>query len=973
MATIDDVVSLIKSLGKKVAIEQAQKYEGVGIIGGSVTSTGLQFTLANNSVLNLPIDDWNFITQEERNKLLKIITNGLGDLYLSNDGSYKKPTMNNVINYNQPVIINSSDWIKIDDDQYSLTLIHGLNSRNIIPIVYNNSDKIETLGIQRDLNKLILESTQPISGMVVINYSTTDTNNSMNNIATIKTEYNFQTISDRDTYFTGTPIELRNGLIIAVGTSPAQLMSWIGDDEPSTYDNSKWSNQTGLIRGERGDIGLQGIQGKIGKSVYDFACEQQGFSGTLTEYLESINSCLGKFTSLADLKIAYPVGIDRYKFAIIETISGQVGIAFYETGAWDVTVFASTNGSSVVRDDKSISVNSMGNMELFGYENAGIDTIPCKYSDGTIKYLVIEKDNTNTFTSIASKEFVNEAVVGGLSIQNEYWDASTNTPDITTINTNGKSFAWIVSVAGTKTLGGNAETFAKNDLVIKTNNNGYLKIHNASVSWGSIIGDISQQTDLVNLLATYCKIDDTDTTSATKTYSIKHILSLLDSHRKTFIQSDSPIGMVVNDLWLDITNSPYTFSRYDGGVWRPIGKSAGTIINDWVGSVEYKSGEYSIHNSLLYKCTTTNTDSVFIPANWNLISGHIIRDNSSIFTKRSNLEFKGILTVADDVANDSTVIGVDTSSLVQKTTVDTLTNKSLDSSTTNIFDTIDITKKVKLDVSSITTGTTKTLTIPDSSGTIALTSNQLNAKLWLSTNSYKQYDLVTYNDGYIYQANSDIPANTAWVVGITGATWKIVNDGHVIKDGATTYIKRSNMKFTGGVVVTDDSINDTTIINVVNTNLDWTQYTPIIKGTTTNPSIGSNSLKALYSVEGKNLKLKFNLYISTAGTVGSGVYKITIPNGYTINTTLADCPASLTQATDDECGANCIPLGMGFITSYNMAGLFEVKVIALDSNSIGLFITRNPSTHILTLWGSNNSYLAMALTTIAFTAEIPLA
>ncbi len=28
---------------------------------------------------------------------------------------------------------------------------------NIIPIVYNNSDKVETLGIQRDLNKLILE------------------------------------------------------------------------------------------------------------------------------------------------------------------------------------------------------------------------------------------------------------------------------------------------------------------------------------------------------------------------------------------------------------------------------------------------------------------------------------------------------------------------------------------------------------------------------------------------------------------------------------------------------------------------------------------------------------------------------------------------------------------------------------------------------------------------------------------------
>lgn len=88
---------------------------------------------------------------------MKLITNGLGDLYLDNSGKYSKPTMNNVINYNQPVIINSSDWIKIADDDYSLILTHNLNNRNIIPIVYNNSDRVETLGIQRDLNKLILK------------------------------------------------------------------------------------------------------------------------------------------------------------------------------------------------------------------------------------------------------------------------------------------------------------------------------------------------------------------------------------------------------------------------------------------------------------------------------------------------------------------------------------------------------------------------------------------------------------------------------------------------------------------------------------------------------------------------------------------------------------------------------------------------------------------------------------------------
>jgi hypothetical protein len=41
---------------------------------------------------------------------------------------------------------------------------------------------------------------------------------------------------------------------------------------------------------------------------------------------------------------------------------------------------------------------------------------------------------------------------------------------------------------------------------------------------------------------------------------------------------------------------------------------------------------------------------------------------------------------------------------------------------------------------------------------------------WDIANKYRAGDLVV-NTGSIYQANGDIPENTAWAVGATGATW----------------------------------------------------------------------------------------------------------------------------------------------------------------------------------------------------------
>ena len=335
---------------------------------------------------------------------------------------------------------------------------------------------------------------------------------------------------------------------------------------------------------------------------------------------------------------------------------------------------------------------------MFGFENASNNTIPIKNSSGEISYLGIEKNNTNTFTTIASKEYVDQSILGGLSIQNDYYDASTNTPNITTINTGSQSYAWIVLVGGTQNLGGQNITFDAFDLVIKTSGGAYLKIHNATTSWGSIVGDISTQTDLINKLNEYTKIDDTDTTSATKTYSIKHILELEDKKRRIFMQSDSPVGMVKDDIWIDTTSIPYSISAYNSTSWVGIGSAGGTKINDWVASTEYKVGEYVIHDDLLYRCKVQNTDSVFTASNFTLISGHMIKDESNFYPKRTSLQFKGKgINVTDDASNDGTIITVEAN--VTKDGTETLTNKSLVDSSTKIIDNTDNTKVAQFELS----------------------------------------------------------------------------------------------------------------------------------------------------------------------------------------------------------------------------------------------------------------------------------
>lgn len=96
----------------------------------------------------------------------------------------------------------------------------------------------------------------------------------------------------------------------------------------------------------------------------------------------------------------------------------------------------------------------------------------------------------------------------------------------------------------------------------------------------------------------------------------------------------------------------------------------------------------------------------------------LIVDNGDV-TKRMAFEVSNIPSATTRTVGAPNASGT----LVTLLGADTLTNKSLQDSTTFFIDDVDATKRVQLQVSSVATGTTRTLTVPDASGVLVLDTN----------------------------------------------------------------------------------------------------------------------------------------------------------------------------------------------------------------------------------------------------------
>jgi len=158
--------------------------------------------------------------------------------------------------------------------------------------------------------------------------------------------------------------------------------------------------------------------------------------------------------------------------------------------------------------------------------------------------------------------------------------------------------------------------------------------------------------------------------------------------------------------------------------------------------------------------------------------------------------------------------------------------------------------------------------------------------------------------------------------------------------------------------------------------IEWQNYTPTIgvySGTA--PTLATtNTLRARYKVVGKSLFISFTYFAasSTGASAGTGAYTISLPSGYTINTSLAQLPSTIATATSNYSGADASTLG-----TCNMAyssSSIQGTVVPLNSNKLGLYLTYNPSSTTVynTLWGSAAWTTVLAGLSIQFIAEIPI-
>lgn len=187
--------------------------------------------------------------------------------------------------------------------------------------------------------------------------------------------------------------------------------------------------------------------------------------------------------------------------ALVDTTTGNAKIYKIEGKIIPFTI-TQIDSASISLDNVSLDNNTSSKLELKGFESANNDTVVIKNGTGIVGYLGIEKNSSNAYTTVASKEYVDMLVQGGVVLQGVDYDASTNTPNINTIVVGIQAYAWHINVSGTQILDGKSFEFKVNDWVVKTVSGGYLHIDNntSTISWGVLSGNISDQLDLKTAL-----------------------------------------------------------------------------------------------------------------------------------------------------------------------------------------------------------------------------------------------------------------------------------------------------------------------------------------------------------------------------------------------------------------------------------------------------------------------------------------